>query len=177
MRAGFTLIELLVVIAIIGILAAGLIYLVNPLSQLQKSNDVKRKSDLNQLQKTLEAYYSDIGRYPAHSAGVGTDCSAVYYRVNPPTGCQDWDSTWTQYSTKLPKDPKSPTRTYTYWASTDGQSYAIYASLERTTDPQVCGGTSSTCSVTNINNRVVAVTACGATVACNYGVSSANISP
>ncbi len=59
---GFTLIELLVVIAIIGILAS--IVLVSLSSARAKSRDGQRISELKEMQKALELYYSDHGRYP-----------------------------------------------------------------------------------------------------------------
>lgn len=51
---GFTLVELLIVIAIIGLLASGLMMILNPVAQIQKANDARRKSDLGQVQKALE---------------------------------------------------------------------------------------------------------------------------
>lgn len=62
MKKAFTLIELLVVIAIIGILA-GMI-LVSVTTARAKSRDVTRKSDLNQVAKALEIYYTDNEKYP-----------------------------------------------------------------------------------------------------------------
>ncbi len=167
---GFTLIELLVVIAIIGILAVAIMTLVNPVAQFQKANDARRKSDLSQLQKTLEAYYSDNGSYPPHST------SGTLYRLFPGS-MYDWGSTWTAYDTTLPKDPSSNSRNYAYYASAGGQSYYLYASLERgSQDPQVCtsGGT-GICS--SISSNSISTTACGASVTCNYGVTSSNVSP
>jgi type II secretory pathway pseudopilin PulG len=38
----------------------------DPISQFQKSSDARKKSDLSQIQKALEVYYEDAGRYPAN---------------------------------------------------------------------------------------------------------------
>src|SRR3989344_7286755 len=130
---GFTLIELLVVISIIGIMAVGLMYLIDPLGQIAKANDAKRKSDLEQLQRTLETYYNDNGQYPPHS--VAPD---PLYRIKPPTGYTEWGSVWTAYNTTLPKDPTPSTRNYVYFAGSNGQSYFLYANLEKSGDPQLC---------------------------------------
>jgi prepilin-type N-terminal cleavage/methylation domain-containing protein len=43
---GFTLVEIVVVIGIIGVLAAGLILLINPFKQFANARDAQRKSDL-----------------------------------------------------------------------------------------------------------------------------------
>lgn len=54
---GFTLIELLVVIAIIGILSSVVLASLN--SARQKARDVKRISDLRQLQTAIQLFYEN----------------------------------------------------------------------------------------------------------------------
>lgn len=61
-RRGFTLIELLVVIAIIGILAG--IVLASLGSVRGVTRDTERLSDIRTLQKALELYHAQNGRYP-----------------------------------------------------------------------------------------------------------------
>ena len=61
--AGFTLIELLVVIAIIGLLAS--IVLVSLNSARAKARDVRRMSNLKQLQLVLEMYFDSNNAYPS----------------------------------------------------------------------------------------------------------------
>ena len=60
---GFTLIELLVVIAIIGLLAS--IVSVSLSSARAKARDVRRMSDLKQLQLALEMYFNSNNAYPS----------------------------------------------------------------------------------------------------------------
>lgn len=152
--SGFTLIEVLIVIAVIGIMAAGLVAVLNPMAQIQKANDAKRKSDLNQIQKALEAYYNDYGKYPLNLSGD--------YRIKGLDGNSvSWGNPWAPYMGTLPKDPSS-SRKYVYCSS--GQSYYLYSSLERggSITANYCGGS----------------TICGSGVpTCNYGVSSSNVSP
>jgi prepilin-type N-terminal cleavage/methylation domain-containing protein len=62
-RDGFTLIELLVVVAIIGLLSS--IALIALISARQKSRDVKRLSDMTQMNTALELYYAANKGYPA----------------------------------------------------------------------------------------------------------------
>lgn len=146
--AAFTLIELLVVIAVIGALAVGAITFLNPLAQIQKANDAKRKSDLSQIQKALETYYNDYGYFPTSTSNKIQGIS--------------WGSAWGQYMI-LPSDP-SASRNYVYCLGVSNQSYYLYASLER-------GGLLA-------SNRCGAATICGTGVpTCNYGVSSPDTIP
>jgi general secretion pathway protein G len=163
---GFTLIELLVVIGILGILAAALLATINPVAQLQKSNDARRKSDLESMQRALELYYNDNGKYPASSGTTMYINNAVV----------PWGSSWTPYMATLPKDPVS-TQTYVYYspAASAGQTYYLYANLQRgANDPDACNKGQACKSILSDPNSPGA-NACGGV--CNYGVSSSNVSP
>ncbi len=59
---GFTLIELLIVVSILVLLST--MFSLGVFSQLFKSNDARRKSDLNQLKIAFENYYGDHNYYP-----------------------------------------------------------------------------------------------------------------
>ncbi len=164
-KRGFTLIELIVVIGILAVLASGLITIFNPFTQFQKANDAKRKSDLSQIQKSLEVYYQDNGRYPDNP-------SAADYRIKGLNGNPvAWGLSWQPYINILPKDPNS-TKQYVYYVSptSNGQGYYLYASLDRgDKDPQVCHADGSKCDNAPID------ASCGRI--CNYGISSPNVSP
>ena len=162
---GVTLIELLVVTGIISLLATGLVLLINPVQKIGQARDTQRKSDLAQLQRSLEIYYQDNDAYPASTASFTI------------TGTF-WGGPWTPYLSKLPKDPTT-SRSYVYFTPNSGscsnfQCYYLYASLQAgTTDPQSCfPGTTNACAnavAFNLTNR------CGGV--CNYGVTSANTAP
>lgn len=159
---GFTLIELLLVISIIGILSIGLLSVLNPIAQIEKARDAKRKSDLAQLQRILEAYYQDNGAYP--------DNNGNYQIIGQDNVPKPWGSQWVPYINQLPRDD---TREYVYY-SPDGQSYYVYASLERGgEDPQACNTEGVVCS--SISTNGISEEACDGV--CNYGVSSPNVSP
>ena len=168
-QRGFTLIEIIVVIGILGILSVFLIQTINPYEQYLKAQDSRRKSDLSQMQKALEAYYADNGRYPS-SRSAGTP---IYKFVTSDTldPIKDWGETWTPYMQIIPKEIGS--RSYLYVSDTNDQSYWLYTSLQRgARDPQVCN-VGLACS--NVPSDVL----CGSqtTDVCNYGVSSTNVSP
>lgn len=153
---GFTLVELLLVVSIIGILAAAVLATLNPITQIQKSRDLQRKSDLAQIQRALEAYYNDNSKYPLSTPGVDYQISGV-----------GWGSSWLPYMQKLPVDPLSSLK-YAYQAASDGSWYKLYAKLERgTKDPQACSD--GVCGPSG--------TPCGGTGGCNYGVTSSNTTP
>ena len=169
---GFTLVELLVVVSIIGILVSAALLILNPFTQVQKANDTKRKADFSQIQRALETHYHDLGRYPASDSS---------YRIVWNNSAVPWGTSWTPYMAILPKDPRSPQRTYVYFATQNGQSYLLYAYLERDKDkngnpldPQLCNRGDACVSLVTYG---IPQNACGSGGVCNYGVSSSNLSP
>ncbi len=112
---GFTLIEIMLVILILAILMAFIG--TNFYSAIQRGRDAKRKEDLRELQKALEAFYEDYGSYPSPTyIQFGSDFSAegrVYFR-------------------DLPQDPKDEC-TYKY-IQVNSQSYLLLSTLENKSD-------------------------------------------
>lgn len=95
-NGGFTIIEVLVVAAIIGILAA--IIFANFDTARKQSRDKVRKSDLKQLQLSMELYKSQNGSYPASISSLAPD-----------------------YLPDIPTDPSGGSYSY----NSDGSSYKI----------------------------------------------------
>jgi general secretion pathway protein G len=157
-QKGFTLIELLVVLGVLGIIAGVILAAINPIAQIQKSNDAKRKSDLEQMQRALELYYQDNNKYPPSTGNKINNIS--------------WGSVWTGYMSSLPNDP-IPSHHYVYVVTNTQQTYYLYANLERGKyDPQACNAMGTACPNATANS---VGSSCGAV--CNYGVSSPNTSP
>lgn len=76
---GFTLIELLVVIAIVGTLAA---IVMTALDQSRaKGRDGARKSQLTEILKGLELFYSDGGLYPLDGTPGDSTTGAVFSTI------------------------------------------------------------------------------------------------
>ncbi len=129
-KKGFTLIELLIVISIIGVLA-GLLF-TNFSSARERTRDIKRKNDLQQMKQALRLYYNDFQKYPEASnlriagCGVGGDAEC------------GWGTTFkagagqTIYMNQLPSDPLE-TQTYTY-AKISDEDFQLTASLENGSD-------------------------------------------
>ncbi len=148
---GFTLVELLIVIAILAILST--LGISNFQTARIKARDLSRKSDLQTIAKSLEAYVNDHRSYPL---------SDVDHKIICKTGSScNWgqpftDDTGTIYTAALPSDPVGATYQY---ISTTGASYTLYAHIENTEDPNVQTGLGISCG----------------TLECNYKITSSNI--
>ncbi|HBB76968.1 MAG: hypothetical protein US77_C0012G0010 [Microgenomates group bacterium GW2011_GWC1_38_14] len=161
---GFTLIELILVIGIIGVLVSATLIFIDPKAQLDKSRDGRRKSDLAQIVKAIEEFYQDNGSYPSSTANKIVDLQ---------NNVIDWGKPWVPYMNIVPADPNSG-KNYVYFSN--GQSYYLYASLDRgTKDQQACKGAQGCNSLTTLG---IGSQACGPSegATCDYVVTSPNVS-
>lgn len=150
---GFTLIELLIVIAILAILST--LGMNNFRSSRIKATDLARKSDLQAIAKSLEAYANDHRAYPLSDSNGKIICQ-------PPNGICNWGSPLTDgntlYVTSLPGNSGSTLYNY----DSDGKTYTIYTYLENTQDP----------SIITLDPNIAAK--CGSLTPCNYKITSTN---
>lgn len=157
-KLGFTMIEILVVMAIIGILVT--LGVRSFTSTQMKARDLRRKADLANLSKPLEAYFNDYDTYPLSSANglmVIDDSTPLNW------GDEFVNNNGTTYMVQLPEDPSSSRQ---YFYQSDGTYWAVYALLENTLDPDVVLDDKSKPST-------YADTNCGNTE-CNYRLTSSN---
>lgn len=77
-QKGFTLIELLVVIAILGILAAGLLFTIDPLDKINSANDSTAIQTIAQLGRANDAYEVNHGNTPVAGTSVANAVTALY---------------------------------------------------------------------------------------------------
>lgn len=92
--AGFTLLELLVVILIIGLLTG----IVGPrfMSQVSRSEVTAARAQIDALDKAVQAYRIDMGRYPDSGLGLRA-------LVERPVGEPRWRGPY--LTSGLPQDP------------------------------------------------------------------------
>ncbi len=117
---GFTLIELLVVVAIIGFISG--IVLASVGTAREKGRDARRFSDMAQIQKALEMYYSENGQYPAiNQATTGsTECG-------PSDKWCELETALTPHLSRTPRDPRGLQTDYFYLYDSDpGNSHQTY---------------------------------------------------
>ena len=119
---GFTLIELLVVILIIGLLTA----VVAPrfMGQVSKSEVTAARAQLDALDKALQSYRIDMGRFPTEAQGLRA-------LVTAPQGDARWRGPYLQG--ELPLDPWGNAYQYRSPAA-NGRDYEVL-SLGRDRSP------------------------------------------
>jgi general secretion pathway protein G len=136
-QSGFTLLELLVVMVIIGLLAG----FVAPryFAQVGKSQVKVAKAQVDALDKALDQYRLDVGRYPTTEEGLASLQAA-------PTGIDA--STWSgPYLKKgVPNDPWG--RPYLYVSPGEHGDFDL-SSLGKDGRP---GGTGEDADITNWSN-------------------------
>lgn len=121
---GFTLMELLIIVALVALIAIGALVLFNPMQQIGKGYDAKRKHDLSELSKAYEDYYNDKGCYPTGSVicydtpkennkGLGVGATLVGYSCNI-CGSEDTIRSFSPYMSVLPCDPEHQRKDYLY---------------------------------------------------------------
>lgn len=125
---GFTLAELLIVIAIVAVLALAALIGVDPMMQIFRGYDTRRKADLYKIKTAFEAYYADHDCYPRFPLKDS--------KGNPSYAC---DSDFLKpYLDVVPCDPSTKTP-YSIYIGTESatcpQKYAVYADLSNTADP------------------------------------------
>lgn len=141
-QAGFTIVELLIVIVVIAILAAITIVAYNGIQQ--RSRDAIRVSDLKGVQKALELFYIDQGRYPTTPGGATWDdhWTAMQTCLTTGVSCGFTPSNYQPVVSKVPNDPQDNPNTQsdtdpTYYTGYEGRTndnYILRVKLENSSD-------------------------------------------
>lgn len=128
-KKGFTLLEILIVVALLVILGIMLILLIDPLAQIGKSKDTRRKHDLDVIKKAIEEYYNDKGCYPKPpelcydganpinvciAAGGSYASRKFVSQICHICGSESGSPNFSPYLSNLPCDPDHPGKKYIY---------------------------------------------------------------
>lgn len=124
-QSGFTLIEILVVVAIIGMISG--VVMVSLTTARAKARDVKRKSDLVQLQKALALYENTNNGFP--STGGGWYGLSDNGGNRTTTGANQYiPGLSPTFVSQLPTDPRGNTTGWSgYLYRSDGVSFKLLA--------------------------------------------------
>ncbi len=128
---GFTLIELLIVISIIVLLTTVILVFVH--GSILQARDSKRLAEVDSLNKALELYYTDQGKYPETSGWVKIEEDA---KEEGP-----FSQAVKPYLSQIPEDPLYPkvenpdtenekVFSYQYKSAEDGSDYKIHVEME-----------------------------------------------
>lgn len=143
---GFTLTELLIVLTLIMLLL--LLIMINWKVQIDKSHDVLRKKDLNDIKRSFEEYYNDKNCYPPLT--ILTNCNGP--ELQP-------------YLAAIPCDP-------------DSKLPYKYVAMDDTIPPNLCLGFRVLAKLRDISDPDISrlgcngITGCGFGAGFNYGVSA-----
>ena len=149
MKKAFTLVEITIVISIIILIISAAIALLNPLTQIKKSWDGKRKAELNTLLKIFEDFYNDKNRFPIASDVCFDAASTPRTDLYGKTACfcqicgnNPLSPSISPYLPNLPCDPQSPAKEYLYdfdcsQTPQNPQWFRIYTKLSITDDPDI----------------------------------------
>ncbi len=147
--AGFTIIEMLVVIGIIGLIAGMTLVAVS--SARAKARDAQRMSNFEEIQKSLEFYFTENEKYPAGEEGgiCMKDLEGLQVALVP-------------WLAPLPDEPllESGHQCYAYFSDAEGTGYKIMCDLEKHPEREAndCGIYSDRYELCDIDGTFAAAT-------------------
>lgn len=135
-RDGFTLLELIIVMGIIALIILSYPLTFNLKTQVGRSQDTRRKTDLDGLKRILEEYYNDNGHYPPPAEICYNDTGNTTCDI---CGKQDTPAAMQGYMEQLPCDPEFASKSYLYHVDNAASPlwYRVYAKFSNRTDAAV----------------------------------------
>lgn len=123
-RRGFTIVELLIVIVIIGILAAITIVAYNGIQERGRISSMQ--SDMQTLNKAIQMFHAENGRYPVTPLGTGQPCNGSWCGWGQATGDNFIPGVAPKYIATTPQMTSSSNAGITYlYRSPDGVDYKL----------------------------------------------------
>ncbi len=143
------MIELLIVIGIVSVLSVFAIMSLT--GNRGKARDVKRKSDLRNLQKALELYKQCHTPPVLPNSLPSVNGTWLESTLPPPVGAVATCPANTTYMSNVPGDPSS---TAAYYFSPTGVSYTLCTCLEAQNDTDPSVKTGGSCGATNCSTGI-----------------------
>lgn len=142
--AGFTLVEVLVATTILVTLAAGVFLSLNPIAQINKSQDSQKMADIQAVKTALDLYYNDTKCYPKAADGVAFGGewrvnNTVYMKKVPQDPNCKSDGSGMCYRYRTVTDPTDPTINCPQWN-------VVFAQLSKAST------LTSTCALSSLSN-------------------------
>jgi len=116
LNKGFTLLEILIVVSLIISLTSIIVFKINPVKYNQKSRDTLRMSNIAEIERAINEYFLDTGKYPG-------EVNTLYVSSTP-----NWIPipNMNKYISKIPMDPGNNF----YYYTQNGHTYEVNSSLE-----------------------------------------------
>lgn len=126
MKKGFTLVEILIAMTLVVILAITMTSAFNPILNIDKAGDARRKKDLNRIKTAFEEYYNDKGQFPN---------SLLTDELNSKTNC-DSSTVFSPWLVPWPCDPSGNP----YYVVTNNNWFEVYVNLKNRKDTDIPSG-------------------------------------
>ena len=141
----FTIVEILITVSIIALIVTASLVVMNPMAQVGKAWDGKRKSEMDTFRKVMEDFYNDKGRFPIATELCYDAASTPRVDSFGNTACYchvcgrhaGSPSTLNSYMPQLLCDPQSPKYDFLYDFDcvANPRWYRLYTSLYNRKDP------------------------------------------
>ena len=139
-QKGFTYIELVVVLTLLLILIVLITVFVNPVSQMKKSRDEKRLSDMSTLDRAINEFLLDNSRYPDLEDNLRISTTLPPGSSNLNNSNLGWIfDDLSNYVDKQPTDPVNDSD-YFYLYIHSSNTYEINTKLEFYVDEMINDG-------------------------------------
>ncbi|TSD03148.1 MAG: putative General secretion pathway protein GspG [Parcubacteria group bacterium Athens0714_16] len=131
-KKGFTILELMVSVAIIAILTSIILVTISGIKE--RSRDVRRLSDVNEIQKALNLYFSSHNIFPVFPVEINITGDDAFSEIlisekNMPA---------------VPTDPLPTYGAYTYQSNSGGTNYSLGFCMETNTVSKYLKGCTNT---------------------------------
>ena len=129
---------------------------------MKKGRDTRRKTDIQNISRSFEIYYEDLGRFPPND--ILTQSQICYHNGT------SYDCTRKVYMQKIPTDPT--VGSYIYETDATGTYYKLYSCIEN--DQDVSSGIKLAVDRNQDPNGWQAGCGTGVCANCKFKVESSN---